>query len=106
VLKTKIVEIAHARRRFGYGRVHDLLRCDSPGVNHKRVRLYTEANLTVRERKKTRMPLGERTTLNIATKVNEVWSIDFLSDRLATEECLTVADDFSHEAVDTAVDYG
>ena len=36
-LKTKIVEIAHARRRFGSRRVHDLLRSDFPGVNHKRV---------------------------------------------------------------------
>lgn len=52
-LKTKIVEIAHTRRRFGYRRVHDLLRPDFPGVNHKRVyRLYTDANLTVRKRKK------------------------------------------------------
>lgn len=40
-LKTKIVAIAHARRRFGYRRVHDLLRTDFPGVNSKRVyRLY------------------------------------------------------------------
>ncbi len=36
-LKDKIVEIAHVRRRFGYRRVHDLLRADFPGVNHKRV---------------------------------------------------------------------
>ena len=42
-LKTKIVEIAHARRRFGYRRVHELLRQDFPGVNHKRVyRIYRE----------------------------------------------------------------
>jgi putative transposase len=109
-LKTKIVEIAHARRRFGYRRVHDLLRCDFPGVNHKRVyRLYTEANLTVRKRKKVRRPPAERTPLNIATKVNEVWSMDFVSDSLANGrrlKCLTVADDFSHETVDIAVDYG
>jgi putative transposase len=101
-LKTKIVEIAHARRRFGNRRVHDLLRCDFPGVNHKRVyRLYTEANLTVRKRKKVRRPPAERTPLNIATKVNEVWSMDFVSDSLANGrrlKCLTVADDFSHEA--------
>jgi putative transposase len=31
-LKDKIVEIAHVRRRFGYRRVHDLLRCEFPGV--------------------------------------------------------------------------
>jgi putative transposase len=83
-LKTRIVEIAHTRRRFGYRRVHDLLRPDFPCVNHKRVyRLYTEANLTVRKRKKVRRPPAERTPLNIATKVNEVWSMDFVSDSLA-----------------------
>ena len=109
-LKTKIVEIAHARRRFGYRRVHDLLRMDFPGVNHKRVyRLYSNANLAVRKRKKVRRPAAERTPLNIATKINEVWSMDFVSDSLANGrrlKCLTVADDFSHEAVDIAVDYG
>ena len=72
-LRTKIVEIAHARRRFGYRRVHDLLRPEFPGVNHKRVyRLYSGANLAVRKRKKARRPPAERTPLNIATKVNAV----------------------------------
>ncbi len=109
-LKTKIVEIAHVRRRFGYRRVHDLLRPEFPGVNHKRVyRLYCAANLAVRKRKKVKRPVAERTPLNIATKVNEVWSMDFVSDSLANGrrlKCLTVADDFSHECVDLAVDYG
>ncbi|WP_457325159.1 IS3 family transposase, partial [Roseateles sp. P5_E11] len=83
-LKAKIVEIAYARRRFGYRRVHDLLRLDFPGVNHKRVyRLYSDANLAVRKRKKVRRPPAERTPLNIATQVNEVWSMDFVSDSLA-----------------------
>jgi putative transposase len=45
-LTGKIVEIAQARRRFGYRRIHDMLKADFPGVNHKRVyRLYSEANL-------------------------------------------------------------
>jgi putative transposase len=109
-LSKKIVEIAHARRRFGYRRVHDLLRAQYPGVNHKRVyRLYYEANLAVRKRKKVRRPAAERTPLNIATQVNEVWSMDFVSDSLTNGrrlKCLTVADDVSHEAVDIAVDYG
>ena len=109
-LKTKIVGIAHARRRYGYRRVHDLLRLDFPGVNHKRVyRLYSDANLAVRKRNKVRRPPAERTPLNIATKVNEVWSMDFVSDSLANGrrlKCLTVADDFSHEAIEIATDYG
>ena len=106
-LKAKIVEIAHVRRRFGYRRVHDLLRPDFPGVNHKRV--YRDANLAVRKRKKVRRPPAERTPLKIASTVNEVWSMDFVSDGLANGrrlKCLTVADDFSHEAVEIAVDYG
>ena len=109
-LSKKIVEIAHVRRRFGYRRVHDLLRPEYPTVNHKRVyRLYCEANLAVRRRKKVRRPPAERTPLNIATQVNEIWSMDFVSDSLANGrrlKCLTVADDVSHEAVDIAVDYG
>lgn len=109
-LKTKIVEIAHARRRFGYRRVHDLLRSDFPRFNHKRVyRLYRDANLAVRMRKKVRRPPSERTPLSLAKSVNEVWSMDFVSDSLANGrrlKCLTVADDFSHECVDIAVDYG
>jgi putative transposase len=36
-LSARIIELAHQRRRFGYRRVHDLLRADFPGVNHKRV---------------------------------------------------------------------
>ena len=55
-LKDKIVEIAHVRRRFGY-------------------RLYSAANLAVRKRKKAKRPVMERTPLNIAQRINEVWSM-------------------------------
>ncbi len=109
-LRCRIVDIAHQRRRFGYRRVHDLLRRDFPGVNHKRVyRLYREANLAVRKRKKSKRPLHERVPLQLAKAVNEVWSMDFVSDSLSNGrrlKYLTVADDFSHECVDIAVDFG
>ena len=109
-LSGQIVEIAHARRRFGYRRIHDLLRASFPGVNHKRVyRLYSAANLAVRKRKKVKRPASERAPLQVARAVNEVWSMDFVSDSLSTGrriKCLTVADDFSHECVDIAVDWG
>ena len=109
-LAGKIIEIAHARRRFGYRRVHDLLRPEFPSVNHKRVyRLYSAAGLAVRKRKKAKRPIHERTPLQPARSLNQVWSMDFVSDSLANGrrlKCLTVADDFSHECVDLAVDYG
>ena len=67
-LQEKIVEIAHVRRRFGYRRIHDLLRPQFPGVNHKRVyRLYCEADLAVRRRKKAKRPINERVPLQLAT---------------------------------------
>jgi putative transposase len=109
-LSAKIVEIAQVRRRFGYRRIHDLLRPQFPGVNHKRIyRLYSQAQLAVRKRKKVRRAASERVPLTVAVRVNEVWSMDFVSDSLANGrriKCLTVADDFSHECVDIAVDYG
>jgi len=109
-LGERIVDIAHVRRRFGYRRIHDLLRSEFPGVNHKRVyRLYKNANLAVRRRKKVKRPPNERVPLQIAHKVNDVWSMDFVSDRLSNGRrirCLTVADEFSHESVDIAVEFG
>jgi putative transposase len=109
-LGERIVDIAHVRRRFGYRRIHDLLRSEFPGVNHKRVyRLYKNANLAVRRRKKVKRPPNERVPLQIARKVNDVWSMDFVSDSLSNGrriKCLTVADDFSHECIDIAVDFG
>nr|WP_323002633.1 IS3 family transposase [Denitromonas sp.] len=106
VLIARIREVAHQRRRFGYRRIHDMLRSDFPCTNHKKVyRLYREQNLSVRKRSKKRLR-GERRPLLAATRLNEVWSMDFVSDALASGrrlKCLSVADDFSHECIDIAV---
>ena len=63
----------------------------------------------MRRRKKVKRPPNELVPLQIARKVNDVWSMDFVSDSLSNGrriKCLTVADDFSHECVDIAVDFG
>ena len=110
VLGAAIVDIAQARRRFGYRRIHDLLRPEFSDVNHKRVyRLYSIAKLAVQKRKKAKRPASERMPLQIAQAVNDVWSMDFVSDSLVNGrriKCLTVADDFGHECVDIATDFG
>jgi len=109
-LSVRLIELAQARRRFGYRRLHDLLGPGFPRVNHKRVyRLYHEANLAVRKRRKAKFPTALRQPLEPAFAPNEVWSMDFVSDALASGRklrCLTVADDFTHECVDIAVDHG
>ncbi len=50
---------------------------------------------------------GERTPLVAVTRVNQTWSLDFVSDSLANGrriKCLTIADDFTRECIDIAVD--
>lgn len=110
ILSGKIIEIAHVRRSFGYRRIHDLLRPEHPGINHKRVyRLYKAAELAVRKRRKAKRPMSERVPLQAASMVDEAWSMDFVSDSLVNGrrlKCLTVADDCSQECIDIAVDLG
>ena len=109
-LSGRIVDLAHVRRRFGYRRIHDLLRPEYPQVNPKRVyRLYREAQLAVRRRRKAKRPSGERQPLAPARTINEVWSMDFVADSLVNGrrlKLLTVADDFTHECVDIVTDHG
>jgi putative transposase len=108
-LSERIYAIAMERRRFGYRRVHDMLRTEFPGTNHKKVfRLYRAQGLAVRQRNKGKKYRGERTPLVAATRVNQTWSLDFVSDSLANGrriKCLTIADDFTHECIDIAVDF-
>ena len=78
-------KVASERRRFGYRRIHDLLRPKFQNVNHKRVyRLYSLAKLAVRKRKKVKRPANARVPLQLATTVNAVWRMDFVSDSLST----------------------
>ena len=96
------------RRRFGYRRVHDTLRSEFPGTNHKKVyRLYREQGLAVRKRNKARKYRGERTLLVAAMRANQTWSLDFASDALANGrriKCLTITDDFPRECINITVD--
>lgn len=109
-LSDRLVALARVRRRFGYRRLHDLLRLEFPHVKHQKVyRLYREANLAVRRRRKGRPPPGQRQPLVAAQAPDEVWSVDFVSDALANGRrlrCLTVADDFIHECVNIVVNHG
>lgn len=61
-----------------------------------------------KRRGKQRLRL-ERVPLHVGRAINEVWSMDFVSDSLAGGwriKCLSVTDDFSHECVGIAVDHG
>ena len=102
-LREQIVALAHRHKRYGVGMIHLKLRQAGQLVNHKRVeRLYREARLQVRRRKRKKVLIGERQPLLRPIAANEVWSMDFVFDRTAEGrvlKCLTIVDDATHEAV-------
>lgn len=102
-LREEIVRLAHRYKRYGAGMIYLKLRQAGWIVNHKRVdRLYAEAKLHVRRRKRKKVPVGDRQPLLRPSMANEVWSMDFVFDRTADGrviKCLTVVDDATHESV-------
>ncbi len=102
-LRSRIVALAHRHRRHGYRMIHLRLTQEGWAVNVKRVRrLYRQECLMVRRRKRKKVALGERQPLLRPSRANEVWSMDFVFDRLAdgrSLKCLTLVDDATQEAV-------
>src|SRR5438045_4472664 len=102
-LRDRIVALAHRHRRYGAGMIYLKLRQEGRAVNHKRVdRLYAEARLQVRRRRRKKVPLADRQPLARPQGPNEVWSADFVFDRTAEGQvlkCLTIIDDATTEAV-------
>ena len=85
-LKLRIKDICQTRVRYGYRRVHVLLKRDGWPVNQKRIyRLYKEMDLQLRNKvPKRRVKAKLRSDRTEATRSNHVWAMDFVHDQLAT----------------------
>ena len=107
-LALRIEEIAAAKRRYGYRRVYLRLRREGWGVNRKRVyRLYREAGLAVKRRRRKRIGPVERKPLPKPAAANQSWSMDFVSDGLADGRrlrCLNIVDDCTRECLAIEID--
>lgn len=102
-LRARIVALAQRHRRYGVGMIHLKLQQAGEVVNYKRVeRLYRLEQLHIRRRRRKKIAVSERQPLIRPGAANEVWSMDFVFDRVAsgrTIKCLVVVDDATHEAV-------
>lgn len=104
VLREKIKEIAAARVRYGYRRIGVLLRREGFKISDKRVyRLYALEGLSLRtklpHRRRAAMPRSQR---HVPETINEIWSMDFMHDRLADNRpyrLLTIVDIYSRECI-------
>ena len=108
ILRERLKELAGERRRFGYRRLHVLLRREGWRVNHKAVhRIYVEEGLQVRRRKRKRLARALRQPMLVPQAPNQRWSMDFQHDLLATGQglrTLNIVDDFSRECPAIEVD--
>jgi putative transposase len=107
-LRLRLRELASQRRRFGYRRLHLLLKREGVRINWKKLyRLYREERLTVGRRGGRKRALGTRSPMAIPQEPNQRWSLDFVSDALADSRrfrILCVIDDFSRECLATVAD--
>jgi putative transposase len=108
-LRARIREIAGERVRWGYRRIHVLLRREGWMLNRKRVqRIYREENLGVRRKGRRRRSEAPRPVRTELGHVNERWSLDFVSDTLSSGRrfrALTVIDEYSRECPAIEVAY-
>ena len=102
-VRSRLRDIAQQRRRFGYRRLHILLRREGVVINRKKTqRLYTEEGLTVRKRRSRRRAVGARAAPPVVALPNQRWSLDFVHDQLASGRrfrVLNVVDDVTRECL-------
>ena len=80
----RMKELASENRRYGYLRLHAMLRREGLVVNRKRTyRLYTEQGLQVRTRRRRKLPRRDRVAPQVPERSMQRWSMDFVGDQLA-----------------------
>src|SRR2546426_12470053 len=106
-LRTRLVELAREKPRFGYRRLQVLLRREGERVNHKRVhRVYREAGLMLR-RKKRKHCVRVGQPLRAWTAANQEWALDFVHDAVDCGRAirvLSVVDAYTRECLALEVD--
>ena len=105
-----LVRLTHNQRGWGFGLCFLFLRnVKGFGWNHKRVyRIYRELELNLRIKPKKRLVREKPEPLTVPEAVNQVWSMDFMHDRLEDGRPLrlfNVIDDFNREGLGIEVDF-
>src|SRR5258708_14530404 len=107
-VRARLRELASVRRRFGYRRLHILLRREGIIMNHKKLRrLYREERVQVRRRSGRKRAVGTRAPMALPQGPNQRWSLDFLSDAFANGRrfrILAIVDDFTRECLALVAD--
>ncbi len=109
VLADWLIRLTMANKRWGFGLCFLYLR-NVKGYpwNHKRLsRIYRELELNLRIKPKRRIKRDKPDALSVPTAVNQIWSMDFMSDSLIdgrTLRTFNVIDDYNREGLGIDVD--
>lgn len=107
-LVNKIKQIAYEKRRYGYRRIHTIMKRAGVKINHKKVyRIYRECGLKVLKRGGRKRAIGSRRVEGKPISRNEQWALDFMHDALAEGKrirLLNVIDTYTRECLHVEVD--
>ena len=107
-LRERLRQLAEQQKRWGYRMLNGALRLEGWRLNHKRTyRLYKEEKLDLRPKHRKRLRSGSRGRPVAATAPNEVWTMDFTSDRLCdgrSFRTLNVLDVFTRRCLSIETD--
>jgi putative transposase len=109
VLRTKLLEAAREKPRWGYRRLQFVLKEKGMEVNHKKVyRVYREAGLMIRRRRRKRL-LRAGFVRPMVTGANQEWALDFVHDAVESGRkfrVLSVIDVYTRECLTLEADTG
>jgi putative transposase len=98
------------KKKWGFGKCFEYLRnVKGFGWNHKRIyRIYCELELNLRIKPRRRIQRDKPDALSVPKAINQVWSMDFMSDSLETGRkfrTFNVIDDYNREGLGIEVDF-
>ncbi len=105
-----LLRLTDNHRTWGFGLCFLYLRnVKGFGWNHKRVyRIYRELELNLGIKPRRRLKRDKPEALTVPTRINEVWSMDFMHDQLSDGRkfrLFNVIDDFNRESLGMEVDF-
>ena len=107
-LRKRLKELGELYPRYGYLLLHAMLKAEGLVVNKKKTyRIYRELGMQVRTKKRKKL-VRPRIPMLLPTKMNERWSMDFVSDQLSNGRrfrVLNIVDDYSRICVGQVVDF-
>ena len=104
-----LLRLTQAHKRWGFKLCYLYLRnVKGYKFNHKRVyRIYRELELNLRIKPRRRIKRDKPEALSVPSKINQTWSMDFMSDSLTDGRSIrtfNVVDDYNREGLNIDVD--